>query len=374
MTFLFGSDRMKQQARLASDIIATTSRSTSSTTAGDGSMKSMWELGGLSAKQLLKHTWRHFWKDRVLDRSAVLSFYFLLALFPLILLLMTMLGMVLESGPVFRETLHEYLSSILPRSASTLVDTTLGEIRRRSGALKFSFALVFSWWSAAKGMLAIVDGLNIAYEVDETRPWWKKYLIASALTIVSLVLFASSILITIEGGRLSEDIARYFGHGDFVIGAWQGLRWILLLGVIAVAFNVLYTFAPNLKHRQWHWLTPGTVVGMSLWLLSSLAFKTYLSFFNQYSATYGSIGAVIILLLWLYLSGAAILVGGAVNSAIERASTSGLDEERNPGPTTTPELAKRDANARDTTDFRRRATERWENEGGSTLPNARSDS
>ena len=334
---------------------------TSPTATGDAST-SMWKLGGLSAGELLRHTWRQFWKDRVLDRSAVLSFYFLLSLFPLILLLMTMLGMVLESGPVFRETLHDYLSSILPMSASALIDTTLGEIRRRSGALKFSFALVFTWWSAAKGMLAIVDGLNVAYDVAETRPWWKKYLIASALTIVSLVLFASSILITIEGGRLSEDIARYFGHDDFVNGAWQGLRWILLLGVIAVAFNVLYTFAPNVKHRQWHWLTPGTVVGLSLWLLSSLAFKTYLGFFNQYSATYGSIGAVIVLLLWLYLSGAAILVGGAVNSAIEHAS--GLGQRQSPGLATGLPLAKATADNRNMIDFRRRATERWESEGG----------
>ena len=329
-------------------------------------IKSMWQLGGLSWAELLKRTWRQFRKDRVLDRSAVLSFYFLLSLFPLILLLMTMLGMVLESGRVFRETLHEYLSSILPRSASAPIDTTLGEIRRQSGALKFSFALIFTWWSAAKGMLAIIDGLNIAYEITESRPWWKKYLVASALTMVTLALFALSFLITIEGERFSEAIARLLGHSGLVAGAWRALRWVLLLAVIAVAFNILYTFAPNVKRRQWHWLTPGTVIGVSLWLLGSFTFKTYLAFFNQYSATYGSIGAVIILLLWLHLSGAAILVGGAVNSEIARAS--GLGERRNTGRSTAPPLARPDAGTRNTTGFSRRATERRQDEGTATLP------
>lgn len=283
----------------------------------------IWRLGGLSPAELVKRTWRQFWKNRMLDRSAVLSFYFLLSLFPLILLLTSLLGMVLESGPVLQDILRDYLSSILPRSASRLIDTTLGEIRHHSGALKLSFGVVFTWWSAAKGMLAIVEGLNIAYGVEESRTWWKKYLVASALTLVSLLLLALSLLLAIEGRRFIEEIAAYVGQPGLVIGTWRVLRWILLLGSIAVAFDILYMFAPNVQRLQWRWLTPGTAVALTLWLLSSFGFRMYLRYFNQYSVTYGSIGAVIVLLLWLYISGAAILVGGIVNAEIQHASGRG---------------------------------------------------
>ena len=162
-------------------------------------MPIIWTLGGLTWQELLRRTWRQFWKDRVLDQSAMLSFYFLLSLFPLLLFLIALLGLLLQSGPVLQATLHRYLAAVVPASASTLIDTTLGEINRGTGALKLSVALLFTWWSASKGMLAIVEGLNIAYEVGESRPWWKKYLVASGLTIVCLLLFAGALLLVIYG-------------------------------------------------------------------------------------------------------------------------------------------------------------------------------
>ncbi|MFS8086210.1 MAG: YihY/virulence factor BrkB family protein [Acidobacteriota bacterium] len=283
-------------------------------------MPSIWKLGGLSWKELLRRTWRKFWTDRVLDQSAMLSFYFLLAIFPLFLFLIALVGLLLQSGPVLQERLHEYLAAVVPGPASTLIDATLGEIDRGSGALKLSIALLFTWWSASQGMFAIVSGLNIAYEVGESRPWWKKYLVASGLTIVSLVLFACALLLLIYGGRFSASIANHFGYSGFIAGMWRILTWLLLLAVVLMAFNILYRYAPNVKRRQWHWLMPGTVAGITLWLLGSFGFQLYLSFFNSFTVTYGSIGAVIILLLWLYLSGIAILVGGEVNSVIEKES------------------------------------------------------
>ncbi len=283
-------------------------------------MPSIWTLGGLTWHELLRRTWRQSSKDRVLDQSAMLSFYFLLSLFPLLLFLIALLGLLLQSGPVLQGTLHQYLAAVVPASASTLIDTTLGEINRGSGALKLSVALLFTWWSASQGMLAIVEGLNIAYEVGESRPWWKKYLVASGLTIVCLLLFACALLLVIYGGRFSESVASHFGYGRFIAAIWKILTWLLLLAFVLMAFNILYVYAPNVRHRQWHWLMPGTVVGVTIWLLGSFGFRLYLSFYNNYTVTYGSIGAVIILLLWLYLSGIAILVGGEVNSEIEKTS------------------------------------------------------
>lgn len=283
-------------------------------------MVSMWKLGGLTWKRLASRTWSQFWEDRILDQSAKLSFYFLLSLFPLLIFLIALLGLLLQSGPVPQDTLHKYLAAVVPGSASGLIDRTLEEIARAPVAGKLSLSLLFALWTASKGMAAIIEALNIAYKVEESRSWWKKYLVALELTIISLVLTAAALLLMIYGGRLSKMIQSNFGFSSFIAGMWKILQWPLLLAFVLAAFNILYLYAPNIKHRRWHWLMPGTAVGVALWVMASFGFKLYLSLFDRFTVTYGSIGTVIILLLWLYLSGTAILIGGEVNSEIEKAS------------------------------------------------------
>jgi membrane protein len=209
---------------------------------------------------------------------------------------------------------------VVPESASGLIDTTLGEITRASGGGKLSLALLFTLWAASRGMVAIIEGLNIAYGVGELRSWWKKNLVALVLTIVSLGLIGSALLSMIYGSRFSGVIELHFGPNGLIAGVWRVLEWILLLAFVLAAFNIFYFYAPNVKRRRWHWLMPGTVAGVALWLLVSFGFKLYLSVFNNFTVTFGSIGAVIILLLWFYLSGIAILVGGEVNSETEKAA------------------------------------------------------
>ncbi len=130
-------------------------------------MRSIWKLGALTGKELFQRTWRQFWKDKVINQSAMLSFYFLLSIFPLLLFLIALLGIFLKSGPAIQQRLSEYLATIVPHAASALIDTTLGEISRGAGAIKLSVALIFTWWSASQGMFAIVAGLNVAYGVQE---------------------------------------------------------------------------------------------------------------------------------------------------------------------------------------------------------------
>lgn len=288
----------------------------------------IWKFGGLTWKELLTRTWRQLWNDRVSDQSATLSFYFLLSLFPLLLFLFALMGLLLQSNSVTQEVLYRYLATILPPSASSLIDTTLGEITRGADPFKLSIALLFLWWSAVQGMLAIIEGLNIAYKVEEARSWWRKYAVASGLTIVFLLLAAAALLLLLYGERLSEIIASHVEFGGSVVRIWQVLRWFLVLAFVLMAFNILYVYAPNVRHREWHWLMPGTVVGVSLWLLASGGFQLYLRFFNQFTVTYGTIGAVIILLLWLYLSGIAFLAGAEVNSVIEGASNEICRDDR----------------------------------------------
>ncbi|MBW4049302.1 MAG: YihY/virulence factor BrkB family protein [Proteobacteria bacterium] len=272
-------------------------------------------------KDLLWRIWQRFWKDRVLDQSAMLSFYFLVSIFPLLLFLMDLLGLLLQSQHAFQETLRHHLEAVAPQVAtSRLIDTTLGEVSLGGGALKLFTALLFAWWSASRGMLAVVRGIHNAYETIESRSWWKAYLVASGLTVACLLLFTGALLLLMYGGQLSDVAAHRWGGGGFVALVWHVLSGIFVLACVLAAFNLIYVWGPNVTHRRWHWLMPGTLVGVAIWLLGSFGLKLYLSVFNTLPVSYGSLGVVIVLLMWLYLSGIAVLVGAEVNSIVENAS------------------------------------------------------
>jgi len=278
------------------------------------------KLGGLGWKELSRRAWTQFRADRILDQSAMLSFYLLLSVFPLLLLLIDLTGLLFQSGPGFQQAVHKYVARVAPSSASTLIDRTLAEAAHNSGPVKLSLQLLFTWLPASQGVLAVMDGLNIAYGVSERRRWWKKYLSAYALTLVSLVLLASGLVFLIVGGHVSEVLGNRYGFSRLISTLWQVLDWVFFIGFVVIAFNILYIYGPAVEHRRWRWFMPGTVVAVLLWLTVSFGFKIYLHFLNYYANTYGSIGAVIILMMWFYFFGIAILVGAEVNSEIEKAA------------------------------------------------------
>ena len=247
----------------------------------------------------------------------MLAFYFLLALFPLLLILIPLLGIFIQSHYA-EQAVHQYIRSVLPGPAADLINRTLNEVQRDSGTFRFSFAVVFLWWSASQGVLATIQGLNIAYRVREERPWWKKYLVASILTVVTMVLIIFGLLVLSYGGRFSAFLVRQFGFSGLIGGVWQLLGWALFLVMAFVVFNMFYVYAPCVRHRRWSWLMPGTVIAVVMWLAVSLAFRVYLAYFNNYTLIYGSIGAVIILLLWFYCLGISLLIGAEVNYQIEQ--------------------------------------------------------
>jgi membrane protein len=259
-------------------------------------------------------------EDDVWGRAAQLSYYFLLALFPLLLFLVTLLGYFTDASEELRNSLLSYLGRVMPPSALDLVNTTLDEVGNRKGGGKLSFGLLVTLWAASNGMGAISQTLNIAYEVEESRPWWKVRLVSVGLTILLAVLIISALVLVLYGSRLASLIAWYAGLGDTFVLGWKILQWPIVLGFLLFGFGCLYFFAPNLRHQRWEWVTPGAAVAVALWLLASLGFRAYLYFFNSYSATYGSLGALIILMLWFYLTGMAVLVGGEINSELERAA------------------------------------------------------
>jgi membrane protein len=293
---------------------------------------SIWRLGGLKRRELARRVWSDLYDGDLLTRSAALSYYFLLALFPLLLFLTAMLGYFAEVGTELRGSLLNYLSSIAPRTASQLVRSTVEEITEGAGGGKLSFGLVAALWFASFGMGAVGDTLNSAYGVRESRPWWRVRLISLGLTGALAALIISALALVLYGGEIGEGLAARYDLGGAFMSVWNVIQWFIVLGFLLFALALIYYYAPDLREQHWYWITPGSLVGVALWLLVSFAFRLYLSFFDRYSVTYGSLGAVIILLLWFYMTGAAILVGGKLNAEIEHAAAeAGEPEAKLPG-------------------------------------------
>lgn len=285
-------------------------------------MASLWRLGGLTWRRLLTRVWRRFWVDRIPDQSAKLSFYLLLSLFPLLIFLIALFGLVLQEGPALLDALQRYVRAVVPTSASGLIERILLEIVTVSGGFTLSLALVFAIWTASQGMVALLEGLHIAFHVRKARPWRKTFPIAMVLTVITLTLTTVALLLMMFGDRVSALVARESDMGRVAARAWLLLKWPVLVGFPLLAFDLLYLYGSRLARRRWHWLTPGAVIAVALWLATSFGFKLYLDVLHTIALTYGSIGAVIILLSWFYLSGTAILVGAEVNATIEDAGAS----------------------------------------------------
>ena len=269
--------------------------------------------------ELVRRVAKQFKADRVASQSAQVSYYFFFAIFPLLLSLTALFGFFAEPGTFLHKAILNYLGAVLPNAASTMIDSELTQVSLHSTAGKLSFGLLIAIWSASSGMSAIIDSLNISYDCKNRRPWWRQKLLAIALTgVVSLFMILAMALV-MYGGTFAVGLAHRFGLGHPFAVLWQIAQWPILLASLTAGFSMIYYFAPNIRHDHWHWLMPGTVVGVVLWVAASLGFRWYLTFFNHYSVAYGSIGAIIVLLLWFYLSGLALLVGGEVNSTIERA-------------------------------------------------------
>jgi membrane protein len=282
--------------------------------------------GSLTWKDLGKHIWLEFYEGDILTRSAALSYYFLLALFPLLLFLMALLG-YLTTGTELRDNLLDYLSKVAPGSASELIYTTVNEINNYSGGGKISIGILAALWAASSGMTAIIDTLNSAYGVKESRPLWKTRLVAICLTVVLAIFIILSLALIFYSYSLTSSISAKYGYESLFAIFWKIIQWPLVLFFVLVAFAIIYYYAPDVHDQRWYWVTPGAIVGLSIWLFISFLFKLYLTFFDSYTITYGSLGAVIVLMLWFYLTGTAILVGGKINSVIENAAAEAGEPE-----------------------------------------------
>ena len=283
-------------------------------------MAAFWTSRKGNWQRLARRVWADIGKDKIFGRAAQLAYYFLLALFPLLLFLTSLIGVIIGSGTGLRHSLFNYLGKVLPGSASQLVSTTMFEVSSASGGGKISFGILAALWAASNGMGAISDSLNVAYHVEESRPWWKQRLTAVSLTIVLAVLIISALVLVLYGGKIADGLAASYGFGAVFTVGWKMLQWPIVLVFLLLGFELIYYWAPDLGDQDWKWVTPGSVAALTLWLLVSLGFRLYLHFFDSYSKTYGSMGAVIVLMLWFYFTGASILIGGEINSDLEDAA------------------------------------------------------
>ena len=291
----------------------------------------VWNLGGLAPAELARRAVHESIADDVPGQSAKLSYYLTLAVFPLLIFVFDVIGFI-APGSNWLPTLLAYWRHVLPRSAYELIVSTLEQVTATAGGGKLSLSLVGTIWAASAAMGAIIDGLNKAYEVKEGRPWWKAQLVAIGLTIALGFFIVIALAIVLYGNRIGEFLANEVGLGPQFKQTWTVVQWPIGLIFVLIAFVLLYRYAPDLHGLRWDQVTPGAMVAVGLWLTVSIGFRIYLHYFNHYGATYGSLGAVIILMLWFYLTGAAILVGGEVNAEIENAAArEGVPGARLPG-------------------------------------------
>ncbi len=284
------------------------------------SQTSPWKLGGLSLAQLGKRTWNEIDKDDVIGRAAELAYYFFLAIFPGLFFLVSIFGLIAHGNPALQQRFMSYMSTVMPGEASGLITQTLKQIVQASSGTKLWLGLLGALWTASSGMSSLMDLLNITYDVGEGRPYWKKRLFAIGLTIVVALLTIVALGLILYGPTIANMIFGKVGLGNVVNWIWKIAQWPVAVFCVVLAYAIIYYKAPDVEQPTWHWITPGAVIGVVLWLVASFAFRVYLHFSNSYDKTYGALGGVIILLLWFYITGLAILIGSEINSEIEHAA------------------------------------------------------
>lgn len=283
--------------------------------------RSIWRLGGLSVWQLARNVLRDVSANNFFGRASELAFDFLFALFPLLLFVLTLIGVFTSQRADVQGDLLAYFSDFLPPAAFALLNTTVTDLAANAGSGKLTFGIVLALWFASGGASSMISALNLAYRIQEARSWIKVRAIALFLTLLIAVLLLAALALVLISGRALDWLGAALSLTPEAVALWKALQWPAAVVFVILSHGLIYYFGPNLKNRRWHWVTPGSAFGVLLWLAASLGLRAYLHFFNSYSATYGSLGAVMILLVWLHVTGLAFLIGGEINAEIGRAAS-----------------------------------------------------
>ncbi|MFN2501860.1 MAG: YihY/virulence factor BrkB family protein [Pyrinomonadaceae bacterium] len=266
-------------------------------------------------------------------RAAQVAFFFSFAFFPLLLILLTLFGILLDTTDTLQKELYQYLSQIMPGSAYQLVRTTMDEIIESSSGGKLTLGIFATLWSASAGVDSLRSALNSVYEVDESRAYWKTKLQSLVLTFLFILLLAGALGMVTVGLQFLDTTVKAVGFEVSPSWVLTVIQWMGFLIAMLFSTAVVYSWLPSFEKFRWVWVSPGAIVAIFLWVISTGGFRLYLQYFNTYNKAYGSLGAVIILMLWMYLTGIALLIGGAINSVLTEMSASSGAKEAQKGET-----------------------------------------
>jgi membrane protein len=266
---------------------------------------------------VLKRTVKGFNKDNLTDWAAALTYYGVLAIFPALIVLVSVLGLV---GSSATQPLIDNLGKVAPGPAKEIFTSAIKNLQGSQGAagVLFVVGLAGALWSASAYVAAFMRASNAIYDMPEGRPVWKTLPLRVVLTLVLLVLLAvTAVGVTLTGG-LAKEVGGVLGLSDTAVSVWNVAKWPVLLVVVSFMFALLYWAAPNVKHPKFRWVSPGGVLALIGWIIASLAFAFYVANFGSYNKTYGALAGPIVFLVWLWISNLMILLGAEFNAELER--------------------------------------------------------
>jgi membrane protein len=275
---------------------------------------SPWRLSRTQWREAFHNSLREFQRDAVTDSAAALTYYSVLSIFPGLLVLVSILGLLGQANNV------EALTQLVPGPSGQLVADAVRQLRGAGSAASVVAAIgvVVAFWSASGYMAAFIRAVNKIYDVPEGRPMWKTIPIRLALTAVVGFLLIAVLFIVVFTGGIAERFGSYIGISSVAITVWSYVKWPVLIILVAVLFAVLYRGAPNVRQGGFRWITPGSALAVLAWIALSALFAVYIGTVASYNRTYGTLSGVIVLLIWLWLSNIAVLAGAELDAELER--------------------------------------------------------
>jgi len=271
----------------------------------------------LSWKELLRRTYKETVADDGLGLAAQLAFYFLLALFPTVLCVIALVSFLPLQN--FTDEVTRLLGGFAPPEMVTLIREQMVRLADGNDGGIFSIGLLGALWSSSAAMVAMIDSMNRAYDIDESRPWWKVRVTAVLLTVGLAVFVVLSAGLIVAGPQVADLLAGTFGFGPLFTTTWKIVQWPIAFALVTTGIALVYYYAPDAE-QDFTWITPGSVIAATLWVVASLLFRFYVVSFGNYEATYGTVTGVILLMLWFYISGLMLIIGAEAAAEIEHAS------------------------------------------------------
>ncbi|GAA4785272.1 YihY/virulence factor BrkB family protein [Streptomyces ziwulingensis] len=289
------------------------------------------KLGKRSWGAVFKGTVKEFKDDELTDRAAALTYYGVLALFPALLVLVSLLGI---AGKSTTDQVLDNVKKLAPGSARDIISDAVQQLQGGGGigSVMAVVGIVLALWSASGYVAAFIRTANAVYDMPEGRPVWKLLPVRLGVTVVLLVLAVASALIVVFTGGLAREAGSWLGIGDTALTVWSLAKWPVLVILVIIMIAILFWATPNVKGRGFRWITPGSVLALVIWLIASAAFAFYVANFASYNKTYGTLAGVIVFLVWLWISNIAILLGLEFDAELarQRAVAGGMHPREEP--------------------------------------------